>query len=163
MTRLIKIWIRITSVIVITIAMGGLNVFASNYPHDKTGRQFPAFLYEQELSQSTGKTQLENLHSEDLNFSVSQKEQDNRGSQVGNVRNFTVDMNNDLLPPDKAYVLVYYVDDVPVMQFENVRLPFHFTRDFRGHRPGLCVIKIDIEDTEGNLLVTRTTTITVKP
>ncbi len=146
----------------VLMALSGRSGLAANYPHDTTGRRFPAFLYEGQES-APSKTQLESLTSDDIQFSSNQKRPDNRGSRVSKVRRFTVDVKPHLLPPNKEYVVVYYVDGVPVRQYEQVRLPFEFVRDFRGHKPGSYEIRIDIEDSEGNRLATRTTTVTVSP
>ncbi|MBZ0166147.1 MAG: hypothetical protein K8I00_05010 [Candidatus Omnitrophica bacterium] len=151
-------------VLLLLIGAGVTQARAENFPHDTTGRQFPAFLYEnEESSEQTNKTPLTQITSTDLKMKARKKGPDGQGSQVKSVYTFTVDVKENLLAPDKVYVVVYYLDDEPMKQFEKVRLPFSFTMDYRGHRSGSHTVKLDIEDTEGNLLATQKTNISITP
>ncbi|MBZ0165888.1 MAG: hypothetical protein K8I00_03705 [Candidatus Omnitrophica bacterium] len=161
---------KMTSIFVAGSLLAGLAVaspaWTANYPHDTQGKKFPAFMHDPEAMTSiqetpVTKTVVSELRSQDIRVNTKKRPVDNKGTNVRNVHTITVDMQENLLSPDESYNLVYFFNGKPVWQFSNVRLPYTFTRDYRGQRPGTHTIKIDIEDDEGNVLATQSSSIQV--
>lgn len=140
---------------------------ARNYPHDTNGKTFPAFLEvvdktPQPTRKAVSKKQLYNVKSTDVKVQARPMMPDARGTKVDSVFTFTADVQEDLIAPEKDYNVVFYVDDKPVRQFDNVRLPFSFSRDFRGRGTGTYKVRLDIEDLEGNVVASQTTQVSVR-
>lgn len=101
------------------------------------------------------------LSNNDVEFKSRQFAKDNVGTNVLNVHTFEVDYRDKNRKDRRSYVVVFYINDRPVRQFEQVRLPYTFDWNFNAMQSGHYDIRIDIEDREGNVLSTQETAVDV--
>lgn len=105
--------------------------------------------------------QERSMVSQDIEFKSKEFKKDNLGTRVANIHTFDVDFKNKERVDRQTYIVVLYINERPITQFENVRLPYSFDWNFNAMQAGHYVIKIDIEDLEGNLLATQETSVEV--
>ncbi|MBF0384618.1 MAG: hypothetical protein HQL27_01975 [Candidatus Omnitrophica bacterium] len=77
---------------------------------------------------------------------------DNRGTDTTNVYNIKVDFEGLEFKNDNQYTVVFFLDGQLLEVFKGVKLPYSFTRNFKGQNEGAHVIKIVVEDRSDNVL-----------
>lgn len=70
---------------------------------------------------------------------------DERGTDVENIYNFTVDYT-DGIARESVYNVLFYLDEIYSAEYKNVKLPYRFSRDFKGQTDGSHEIRVDLED-----------------
>lgn len=102
-----------------------------------------------------------NWGKDDLDIEAVKLKPDDKGTNINNAYKFTL----DLKVPDKTKVgphhIAYFINGEGMELFYSETLPFTITRDFRGMEAGNYTIKIGIEDDDGKLVVSQSTSITV--
>jgi len=97
-----------------------------------------------------------------VGFTAEPAERDHLGTDVSYAFKFTVDFIEEGWDEQQPYVIVYYINNDPVEQFDHVLLPYEFVRNFKGMDGGTYTIRIDIEDDEGNVLASKTTEVVIE-
>ena len=107
--------------------------------------------------------EAQNIASQDIQLKSRKFKRDKLGTKTKNVFSFNVDFKEKERTDDSSYVIVLYLNDKPITQFEKVNIPYTFDWSFRAMHSGVYKVKIDIEDLQGNLLATQETSVNVKP
>ena len=94
-------------------------------------------------------------------LSLDKESKDQRGTDVTNIYNLTVNFADAKYSNDNVYTIMYFIDDRPLEEFKGQRLPFTLKRNYKGLAEGDHEIKIDVEDGKGNVLATKTATVHV--
>ena len=94
-------------------------------------------------------------------LNLDKESKDQRGTDVANIYNLTVNFADAQYANDNPYTIMYFVDDRPLEEFKGQRLPFVLKRNYKGLAEGDHQIKIDVEDGKGDVLATAAATVHV--
>lgn len=81
---------------------------------------------------------------------------DDRGTDVSNIYNITVDYT-DKVKRQRAYNVMFYLDGVYTDEFKNQTLPFTFAKNFKGQMDAAHEIRVDLENRDDLTIVGRQT------
>lgn len=86
---------------------------------------------------------------------------DERGTDVENIFNFQV-AYADAVSRESVYNVLFYLDGNYTAEFKNVKLPYHFSWNFKGQSDKLHEIRVDLEDAQLRIVGRKTVDVNVR-
>ena len=96
-----------------------------------------------------------------INLTLLKEPEDQRGTDVTNIYNIKVDYTSPESVQNQIYDAAYFVDGRLAEEFKSRSLPFTLKRNFKGLVSGTHEIKIEILDSQEQVLAAKTVTLEV--
>jgi len=81
-----------------------------------------------------------------VTLTLEQAQRDNRGTDVSQVKDITVNFDGEAYKTNSKYNILVYIDGEAAWEFPDKGLPFSFKWNFRGLTNGSHTMKIQVED-----------------